>query len=173
MHRGEAITKLRTIESVQLLARSIDEFTALHELVERESIFPAWFQATSPEYSCTVVDQLFEGLEARGHDLVSFVNITDVLNRSALHYIAEEGSVKMLKLLLEKCPTGISVTGVNCHGFTPLHLAVRRGHTAVVELLLHVSSMDANIGATVNASPPSGLKPWESDHLEMCRPICF
>ncbi|CAM6016295.1 unnamed protein product, partial [Sphagnum balticum] len=67
-----------------------------------------------------------------------FVNVTDVLNRSALHYIAEEGSEKLLKRLLEKCPAGISVTGVDCHGFTPLHLAVRRGHTAVVELLLHV-----------------------------------
>jgi ankyrin repeat protein len=40
----------------------------------------------------------------------------------------------------------------------------------MVELLLHLPSMDANIGATVNASPPSGLKPWESDHFTLCRP---
>ncbi|CAM6047119.1 unnamed protein product, partial [Sphagnum compactum] len=76
----------------------------------------------------------------------------------------------MLKLLLEKCPTGMSVTGVDCHGFTPIHLALRRGHTGMVELLPHLPSMDANIGATVNASPPSGLKPWESDHFYLCRP---
>jgi ankyrin repeat protein len=75
--------------------------------------------------------------------------------------------------LLEKCPAGISVTGVDCHGFTPLHLAVRRGHTAVVERLLHLPSMDANVGATVNASSPSGLKPWESDDLNMCRADLF
>jgi ankyrin repeat protein len=101
------------------------------------------------------------------------VNATDILNRSALHYLAEEGSVEMLKLLLEKCPTGMSVTGVDCHGFTPLHLAVRRGHTGVVELLLHVPSMDANVGATVNGCNPSGLKPWESYHLMLCRPNLF
>ncbi|KAH9560916.1 hypothetical protein CY35_06G133300 [Sphagnum magellanicum] len=67
----------------------------------------------------------------------------------------------------------MSVTGVDCHGFTPIHLAVRRGHTEMVELLLHVPSMDANIGATVNASPPSGLKPWESGHFNLCRPNLF
>ncbi|KAH8960378.1 hypothetical protein BDL97_06G128900 [Sphagnum fallax] len=112
-------------------------------------------------------------LEVRGHNLVTFVNATDVLNRTALHYIAEAGSVEMLKLLLEKCPTGMSVTGVDCHGFTPLHLAVRRGHTAVVELLLPVPSMDANVAVTVNASTPSGLKPWEPGHLDVGRPDLF
>jgi ankyrin repeat protein len=45
--------------------------------------------------------------------------------------------------------------------------------TGVVELLLHVPRMDANVGATVNACNPSGLKPWESDHLMMCRPNLF
>ncbi len=79
----------------------------------------------------------------------------------------------MLKLLLEKCPTRMSVTGVDYHGFTPLHLAVRRRHTGVVELLLTVPSMDANVAATVNASTPSGLKPWESHHLDLCRPNLF
>ncbi len=142
-------------------------------MAEQESPFPAWFSKAPPEERCTLVARLFEGLEARGHDLLSFVNLTDVLNRSALHYIAEEGSEKLFKRLLEKCPAGIGVTGVDCHGFTPLHLAVRRGHTAVVELLLHMPCMDANVGATVNACNPSGLKPWESDDLKMCRPNFF
>ncbi len=167
------IKELSRIKSVELFARSIDGFTALHEGAERESPFPAWFKKASPKTSCNLVDVLFEMLEARGHNLVTFVNATDILKRSALHYLAEEGSVEMLKLLLEKCPTGMSVTGVDCHGFTPLHLAVRRGHTGVVELLLTVPSMDANVAATVNASTPSGLKPWEPDHLDSCRPDLF
>jgi ankyrin repeat protein len=173
MHCAREIQVLSRIKSVELFARSIDGFTALHEVAEQESPFPAWFKKQSPETRCNLVGGLFEGLEARGHNLVTFLNATDILNRSALHYLPEEGSVEMLKLLLEKCPTGMSVTGVDCHGFTPIHLAVRRGHTGVVDLLLHLPSMDANIDATVNASPPSGLKPWESDDLELCRPNLF
>ncbi|KAH8960313.1 hypothetical protein BDL97_06G126000 [Sphagnum fallax] len=167
------IEKLSTIESVNFLARSIDGFTALHEQAEQESPFPTWFRKASEDIRCRFVDELFKLLETRHQDLVKFVNATDILNRSALHYIAEEGSVKMLRRLLEKCPTGMSVTGVDCHGFTPLHLAVRRGHTGVVELLLTAPSMDANVAATVNASTPSGLKPWEPDHLDFCRPDLF
>jgi ankyrin repeat protein len=161
---------LSTIESVNFLARSIDGFTTLHEQAEQQSPFPTYYPRTSEALRCAFVDELFKLLEARGHNLVTFVNATDILNRSALHYLAEEGSVEMLKLLLEKCPTGMSVTGVDCHGFTPLHLAVRRGHTGVVELLLTVPSMDANVAATVSASPPSGLQAWESDDFILCRP---
>ncbi len=95
------IQDLSRIKSVELFARSIDGFTALHEVAERESPFPAWFKKATPERSCNLVNALFELLEARGHNLVTFVNATDILNRSALHYLAEEGSVEMLKLLLE------------------------------------------------------------------------
>ncbi len=159
---------------MQLLARSIDGFTALHELAEQESPFPAWFgNIPTPERRCKLIDVLLAELEVRGHNLVTFVNATDVLNRTALYYIAEAGSVEMLKHLLETCPTGMSVTGVDCDGFTPIHLAVRRGHTDIVELLLYLPSMDANVPSTVNASTPSGLKPWESDHFDLCRPDLF
>ncbi|KAH8960380.1 hypothetical protein BDL97_06G129100 [Sphagnum fallax] len=169
-----AIFALIRVPSVQLLARSIDGFTALHEVAEQESPFPAWYENTKkPERRCIVIDLLLTELQERGHNFVTFVNATDVLNRTALHYIAEEGSVEMLKLLLERCPTGMSVTGVDSHGFTPLQLAVRRGHTAVVELLLHVRSMDANVGATVNASTPSGLKPYDAIDLSLKRPNLF
>ncbi len=138
----DAISELIRVKSVQLLARSIDGFTALHELAEQESPFPAWFRnIPTPERRCKLIDVLFAELEVRGHNLVTFVNATDVLNRTALHHIAEEGSVQMLKHLLERCPTDMSVTGVDCHGFTPIHLAVRRGHTGMVELPLHLPSM--------------------------------
>jgi len=167
------IQELSRIQSVELFARSIDEFTALHEVAERESPFRDGLKKASPETSCNLVHVLFELLEATGHNLVTFVNATDILNRSALHYLAEEGSVEMLNLLLEKCPTGMSVTGVDCHGFTPLHLAVRRGHTGVVELLLHLPSLDANVGATVNGCNPSGLKPYDYIDLMLCRPNLF
>jgi ankyrin repeat protein len=40
----------------------------------------------------------------------------------------------------------------------------------VVELLLTVPSMDANVAATVNASPPNGLQAWESNDFILCRP---
>jgi ankyrin repeat protein len=33
--------------------------------------------------------------------------------------------------------------------------------------------MDANVAATVNASTPSGLEPWESRHFDLCRPDLF
>jgi ankyrin repeat protein len=152
----------------------MDGFTALHELAEQESPFPDWVvNPPTPEQRCKVIDLLFAELEVRGDNLVTFVNATDILNRTALHYIAEAGSVQMLKHLLERCPTGLSVTGVDCHGFTPIHLAVRRGHTDMVQLLLDLPGMDANIGATVNASPPSALKPWTPDHFHRCRPNLF
>jgi ankyrin repeat protein len=170
----DAISELIRVKSVDLLARSIDGFTALHELAERESPFPDWFRnKPTSETSCKLIDILLAEHERRGHDLVTFVNATDVLNRTALHYIAEEGSVEMLKRLLERCPTGMSVTGVDCHGFAPILLAVRRGHPGMVELLLRMPSMDANVAATVNTSTPSGLKPWESDHLNLCRANLF
>ncbi|KAH9560931.1 hypothetical protein CY35_06G134800 [Sphagnum magellanicum] len=169
----DAISELIKVKPVQLLARSIDGFTALHELAEQSPFPDSVVNRPTPEGKCKVIDVLFAELEVRGHNLVTFLNATDVLNRTALHYIAEEGSVEMLKHLLERCPTGMSVTGVDCHGFTPIHLAVRRGHTGVVEFLLTVPSMDANVAATVNASTPSGLKPWEPDHLELCRPDLF
>ncbi|CAM6022859.1 unnamed protein product [Sphagnum balticum] len=84
------IEKLSTIESVNFLARSIDGFTALHEQAEQESPFPPWFQKASEDSRCRFVDELFKLLETRHQDLVKFVNATDILNRSALHYIAEE-----------------------------------------------------------------------------------
>jgi ankyrin repeat protein len=117
VNRAE-IEKLSTIESVNSLARSIDGFMTLHEVAEQESPFPTWFEKRSEEMRCQVVNEVFKLLETRLQVLVKFMNATDILNLSALHYLAEEGSVEMLKLLLEKCRTGMTVTGVDSWFYT-------------------------------------------------------
>ncbi|CAK9230070.1 unnamed protein product [Sphagnum troendelagicum] len=134
-NRHGEIQGLCGIESVDLFATSIDGFTALHEVAERESRFPDRFKKASPETSCNLVRVLFKLLEARGHNLVTFVNATDILNRSALHYLAEEGSVEMLKLLLEKCPTGKPFTFCE-EWLARLDHSIQKGHLEVVKLLV-------------------------------------
>ncbi|CAK9269520.1 unnamed protein product [Sphagnum jensenii] len=148
------IRRLIQVKSVKLCARTIDGFTALHQVVERRSRFPDGFQEHDQISSrCNIVDCLLEKLQRRlGDDaLIRFVNTTDILDRSVLHYIAEEGCVDILRRLLGKCSSHMDVNSVDLHGFTPLHLAIQNGHTGVVEVLLQLHNIDANVGA-VNAS---------------------
>jgi ankyrin repeat protein len=113
-----------------------------------------------------------EEVRRRGHNVVSFVD--DILNRSALHHIANGGRTELLKWLLRNFSADINVNGVDFYGFTPLHLAVRDGSEDIVELLLRVESIDANVGTTVNASSPKELKPFETDqHHILYRPMLF
>ncbi|CAN5967003.1 unnamed protein product [Sphagnum jensenii] len=148
------IRRLIEVKSVKLCARTIDGFTALHQVVERQSPFPVCFQQHDKISSrCNIIDCLLEEIRWR-HSyrfLIRFVNTTDILNRSVLHYIAEEGCVDILRWLLGKCSLHMNVNSVDFHGFTPLHLAIQNGHTGVVELLLQLHNIDANVGA-VNAS---------------------
>ncbi|CAK9269528.1 unnamed protein product [Sphagnum jensenii] len=144
------IRSLIRIKSVKMFARTIDGFTALHQVVERQSPFPVWFQEHDQISSrCNIVDCLLDEIQRRyGYiSLVRFVNTTDILIRSVLHYIAEEGCVDILRQLLVKCPLDMKVNSVDFHGFTPLHLAIQHGHTGVVELLLQLDNIDANVGA--------------------------
>ncbi len=146
--------RLIQVKSVKMFARSIDGFTALHQVVESQSPFPVWFQEHDQISSrCNIVDCLFEELQRRYSDdsLIRFVNTTDILDRSVLHYIAEEGCVDILRRLLGKCSSHMDVNSVDSHGFTPLYLAIQNGHTGVVEVLLQLHNIDANVGA-VNAS---------------------
>jgi ankyrin repeat protein len=163
----ELVRRLIGVESVNLFATTIDGFTALHQVAERETDSPYWM---SKRYK--IVDLMLEEVGRRGHNVVSFVDATDILNRSALHYIAEEGHFKILELLC-KFSANMNVNGVDFHGFTPLHLAVRNGHDAVVERLLQLPSIDANVRATVNASNPDKLKPFEEPEYPICRPNLF
>ncbi len=148
------IRSLIPIKSVEMFARTIDGFTALHQVVERQSSFPVWFQEHSQISSrCDIFHCLLEEIQRRHsyNSLVRFVNTTDILNRTVLHYIAEEGCVDILRQLLGKCSLHMNVNNVNSHGFTPLHLAIQNRHTGVLQPLLRLHNIDANVGA-VNAS---------------------
>jgi ankyrin repeat protein len=165
------VRRLIGVESVNLFATTIDLFTALHQVAERKTPFPDWAQPGDISERCSIVDLVLEEVRRRGHDVVSFVDATDILKRSALHYIAEEGWIDILESLC-KFSANMNVNGVDFHGFTPLHLAVRNGHDAVVERLLQLQSIDANVGATVNASNPDKLMPFEKSgkSVEIYRP---
>jgi hypothetical protein len=89
-----------------MFARTIDGFTALHQVVKCQSPFRVWFQEHDQISSrCNIVDFLLEEIwQKYGFDmLVWFVNTTDILNQSLLRYIAEEGCVDILRQLLGKC----------------------------------------------------------------------
>jgi serine/threonine-protein phosphatase 6 regulatory ankyrin repeat subunit B len=172
MGAEESVRRLIGVESVNLFATTIDGFTALHQVAERKTPFPYWATPGDISDRCNIVDLVLEEVGRRGHNVVSFVDTTDILNRSALHYIAEEGCIEILEKLC-KFSANMNVNGVDFHGFTPLHLAVRNGHDAVVERLLQLQSIDANVRATVNASNPDNLKPFEEPQSWICRPNLF
>jgi hypothetical protein len=60
------IRSLIRIKSVKMFARTIDGFTALHQVVERQSPFPVWFQEHDEISSrCNIVDCLLEEIRQR------------------------------------------------------------------------------------------------------------
>ncbi len=67
-----------------------------------------------------------------------------------LHLAAAYAQAPALELLLER--TRLDVNGKNLLGATPLHLAARQGHTAIVQMLLAA-------GADPNAADERGNKP--------------
>jgi len=75
--------RLIQVKSVKMFARTIDEFMALHQVVDRQSPFPVWFQEHDQISSrCNIVDCFFEELQWRYSDdmLIRFVNTTDILD---------------------------------------------------------------------------------------------
>ncbi|CAK9218976.1 unnamed protein product [Sphagnum troendelagicum] len=169
----ESVRRLIGVESVNLFATTIDLFTALHQVAERKSPFPDWSTPAEISNRCNIVHLVLEAVGKRGHNVVRFLDTTDILNRSALHYIAEEGCIEILERLCKYSPD-MNVNGVDFHGCTPLHLAVQNGHDAVVKRLLQLQSIDANVRATVIASDPDNLEPYETTkHLDICRPHLF
>ncbi|CAK9217049.1 unnamed protein product [Sphagnum troendelagicum] len=146
-------SKNRSVVRVLLADHRVDVNAA--NILGQRALHTHWDECEHDQISsrCNIVDCLLEELQRRlGDDaLIRFVNTTDILDRSVLHYIAEEGCVDILRRLLGKCSSHMDVNSVDLHGFTPLHLAIQNGHTGVVEVLLQLHNIDANVGA-VNAS---------------------
>ncbi|CAK9209795.1 unnamed protein product [Sphagnum troendelagicum] len=108
-------------------------------------------------------------------EVANFVNQKDNIGRTALHYIAEDGCVKILDKLLnwftvEKARSEVDVNVKDYYGFAPLHLAVRKGHTQMVERLLNEPKTDAGVTVGPLRRPETGRSGWKEEHLEMCRP---
>jgi ankyrin repeat protein len=106
------------------------------------------------------------------------VNKIDVLRRSALHYIAEDGCVEILDQLWGwftnvRRRSQIRLDGPDHHGFAPLHLAVRRGHSHMVRRILQLPQINPNVFAIVNATHPPLLQAYQENHKELCRPNLF
>jgi ankyrin repeat protein len=176
---------------------TIDGFTALHQVVEQDPLsFPTWYTFRPPRDRCDLVESLLNKLKERERQrllgvgpgqpiptvaqletyVLQFVNVTDKLKRSALHYIAEDGCVQILDKLLQWFTVGVIRSGIHLdhkdlHGFAPLHLAVRRGHSSIVQRILPL--VDPNATATVTATHPPDLLVYEEHHKQLCRPNLF
>jgi len=83
LFHARVIRRLIRIKSVNMFARTIDGFTALHQVVKCQSPFRVWFQEHDQISSrCNIVDFLLEEIwQKYSFDmLVWFVNTTDILN---------------------------------------------------------------------------------------------
>lgn len=61
------------------------------------------------------------------------VEIHNSLLETPLHYAAQAGCKKIVRILLKK---GAEVNTCDINGATPLHWAIEGGHSGIVELLL-------------------------------------
>ena len=102
------------------------------------------------------------------------INAKDTLNRTALHYAAEEGHKKLVELLLAH---GADLNASTSYDRTAAELAMSRGHTEIVKLLvskgadispLHLAIYLKDVakarsliesGADVNRRTPHGTTP--------------
>ncbi|KAH9536358.1 hypothetical protein CY35_17G103400 [Sphagnum magellanicum] len=184
------------VPAVDMNMITIDGFTALHQVVEQDPLsFPTWYNFRPPRDRCDLVTLLLDELRNRAsqrklaagqsravadlqREVLQFVNATDILSRSALHYIAEDGCVEILDTLLNwftvvNIRSQIDLQCADFHGFAPLHLAVRRGHSNMVRRILQRPGIDPNVRATVKATHPEKLQVYQENHKELCRPNLF
>jgi ankyrin repeat protein len=188
-----SLRELLELSEVSMSKVTIDKFTALHQVVEQDEDFlPHFRPLLSIQRRCGLVGILLEekkkrAEEAQGQnpndkdvesEVLEFVNAKDILNRSVLHYIAEEGCVAILNKLLnsfhvEEVKHRLDINDADVHGCAPLLLAVQRGHRDMVRRLLELPKIKYDVGVTVSASHPSDLKEYEEKHKELCRPNLF
>ncbi|CAM6050976.1 unnamed protein product [Sphagnum compactum] len=139
-----------------LNAVTTDEFTAFHLVMEgRDQTSSASLRSSrgSVQDRCEVVKILLaeqkrrssSGLQQPQPAGCEFAR--DVLQRTPLHYAAENGDWQMVQELANYSPNTFEVNAVDVHGFTPLHLAVLHDHKLVISLLLGMPGVDVNIQA--------------------------
>ena len=126
-----------------LHARTLHDFSALHLVAEGDEEFLGPYlnsRRGSVDQRTAVVALLRAEQEKRG--LIGFEHFRDVVGRTALHYAALNGYVEMVRELLEF--PYLNPNTMDSYGFTPLHLAVRKGHVNVACLLMQAHLIDLN-----------------------------
>ena len=78
------------------------------------------------------------------------INATDHWGNTALHIAIRHRHIEIIKLLLEY---GIDFNVLNNDGMTPLHLATSYSYEEVVNVLVHQSGIDINIGDHSGSTP--------------------
>ncbi|KAL3702473.1 hypothetical protein R1sor_020495 [Riccia sorocarpa] len=76
------------------------------------------------------------------------INMLDKLGRTPLHYAAYRRRLDVAKELLKSPAIDVNTEDRDC--FTALHLASRKGHVDLVELLMHQREIDPNKTASSN-----------------------
>ncbi|BBN14087.1 hypothetical protein MPTK1_6g08760 [Marchantia polymorpha subsp. ruderalis] len=133
----EVVELLLEHRLIDLDARTADErFTALH-------------MAACSGYD-SIVRMILDA--HRRHkieeQLRPIINAEDRLGRTPLHYAACEQRLDVVRELF--LSTSLHVNTGDRDSFTALHLAARKGHVAMVQLLLGHGELDPNVGAKSN-----------------------
>jgi ankyrin repeat protein len=80
----------------------------------------------------------------------SFIGCSFITGEKPIHKAAYKGNLKKVKKIIERDPAQINVQ--DRRGFTPLHLASGKGHTAIVEFLI-THNANIELGNHMNERP--------------------
>lgn len=82
------------------------------------------------------------------------VNAVTQLGRLPIHFAAQVGDLKTLKLLLVKNPQSLNAKDI--YNQTPLLWAAAKGHQEVVEFLLKQNGIELNVVTSISDDPEAG-----------------